>query len=868
MDPNELVGRQIDRYLIKEHIDRGGMADVYLAYDVDLDRKVALKVILPSLAQVPEFGARFRREARATARVNHPNVVQIYTNGVTQDNSPYIALEFIAGGSLADHMDRLKKMGKRMSEMVALKIARDIALGLQAAHKAGIIHRDLKPNNVLLRSDGTAVVSDLGIATVLYETTRLTQTGTFQGTPQYIAPEQARSDVSVDARSDIYSLGVIIFELLTGEPPFDADSPWGIVHQHIYEPPPLDDLRRDVLKTTATIVSTCLQKTPEQRFRSAGELLSAIEAALAAEGPSRGSIGPPPAPGVNRRRPIPLPRFVIYLAIGVVVLLLAFALYRDRRGLESGLNQQSAETRPTALFTQTAMDEALASAESDLTLTVVGTNPAENEEVVPKTNIGQEITETAPALTSTALQVDTFPEGLIAYACGSDNKYQIRLSNSRNGTRLEISNQPPNSIVPAFSPDGSKIVYRSDASGTWQIYISNLEGGSPRLVTDDITQNNYEAVWSPDSSQLAFVSDRTGSKQIYVMSTAGNSLRRLTFDGANNDDPSWSVDNVIAFESNASGEYGIYIIDVSGGRPIEIISLGDSSSTPAWSTDGELLAFEVRSGSTRQIWISGKDGKNPQLITYQGTINERPTWSSDGRWLAFHSNYQQSTADRFDIWIINVVTQELQRITTEGNCYNPTWSLPNETSTPVSRIMYTIYQLGNLANAASDFISPPTGDFIFSGTPFSLSEEVFKSQASGEPHQMYPTSILLPITVPSAYRVHLLINSGNSFIRYNGAIIGSVSAYCDEKVFKIVDLQLGRDIREWHVADNVVSSATNVINVWQDGVGHIDLLSLDLPSACRQSRLTGIEIKDLSINNVNSIDPAVILAGITVEHYQ
>ena len=594
MDPNALVGQQIDRYLIKKHIDRGGMADLYLGYDVDLDRQVALKVILPSLAQIPEFGARFRREARATARVNHPHVVQIYTNGVTQDNRPYIALEYIVGGSLADHIDSLNKMGKRMPEMAALNIARDIALGLQAAHKAGIIHRDLKPNNVLLRSDGTAVVSDLGIAAVLYETTRLTQTGTFQGTPQYIAPEQVRSDVSVDARSDIYSLGVILYELLTGVTPFDADSPWGIVHQHIYEPPPLDQLRSDVSKPVIMVVTTCLQKEPDQRYQTAGKLIEAIDQVLGAKGISR-------------------------------------------KMSRAALSQPIA-TDSRSMVSQRSMQ-----------------------------NVGVPLDNMKPLVIKSLYII--VPLVLLGI------------------------------LFVVFLPSGPK---------------------TPPVIAPNTEEANV------------------ASEAVVISIPSTEIALRLT-----------------------------------------------STRAPTYS---------------------------PALI-------------------------------------------------------DPVPS-PIETTTPVPKVMYANYRLENSANAVLDFELPPVGDLILGGIPFSLSEEVFKSQASGGPNEQYPTSVLLPITVPSAFRVHLLINSGNAFIRYNGAIIGSVSVYCDEEPINIADLRLGSDIREWHVANNVVSSATNVVNVWQDGVGHIDLLSLDLPSACRQSRLTGIEIKDLSINNVNSFDPAVILVGITVEHYQ
>jgi len=171
--------------------------------------------------------------------------------------------------------------------------------------------------------------------------------------------------------------------------------------------------------------------------------------------------------------------------------------------------------------------------------------------------------------------------------------------------------------------------------------------------------------------------------------------------------------------------------------------------------------------------------------------------------------------------------------------------------------------------------SPAGGDVTLGGVPFQLSEWVFKSQASPSPNNSYPTSVLLPMDVPQAYRVHLLLTGGNGFNHFDGEVIGRVVAYCDAAVIIITDLQLGRDVREWHVADNVVSTASRTRQVWSGAItnfpnlsGHIDMLSLDLPAACLSGRLTAIEVIDDSTNTVNSLDPAINLIGITVEHYQ
>jgi len=202
-------------------------------------------------------------------------------------------------------------------------------------------------------------------------------------------------------------------------------------------------------------------------------------------------------------------------------------------------------------------------------------------------------------------------------------------------------------------------------------------------------------------------------------------------------------------------------------------------------------------------------------------------------------------------------------------------STPRPTSTPIPVLAYEPVSLGGGANASLDFQSPPRGDITLGGIPFQLSERVFKSQASPSPHNNHPTSILLSMNVSQAYRVHLLLNTGNGFNQFNGRVIGQVVAHCNGDSIPVTDLRLGREVREWHVADNVVSVASHARQVWSgtladfpDLTGHIDMLSLDLPSACQNEKLTALEIIDSSATAVNSLDPALNLIGVTVEHYQ
>jgi eukaryotic-like serine/threonine-protein kinase len=281
----DLVGKRIGRYEVQAHIGRGGMADVYLAYDVDLQRKVALKILLPALAHDAAFVQRFRREAQTVARLDHPNIVNVYDIGLTPQQRPYIAMQYIEGGSLRDRLAELAERGKLIPTEQALAIMRQMAEALSVAHQAGIVHRDLKPGNILVRTDGTPVLVDLGIA-VVAGGARLTQTGNLIGTPHYMSPEQVR-DQPLDGRSDLYSLGIILYELLAGVRPFDAEESIAILHKQVYEEPlPLEQLRDDLAPQTAMIVRACLQKDPGRRYQHAADLVGAIDQALAAEGSS------------------------------------------------------------------------------------------------------------------------------------------------------------------------------------------------------------------------------------------------------------------------------------------------------------------------------------------------------------------------------------------------------------------------------------------------------------------------------------------------------------------------------------------------------------------------------------------------------
>ncbi|MCA9936056.1 MAG: SUMF1/EgtB/PvdO family nonheme iron enzyme, partial [Anaerolineales bacterium] len=214
--------------------------------------------------------------------LDHPNIVQVYSTGLTPMNQPYIAMQFINGGSLGNKLKQFAEQGKLVPTEQALAIVRQIANALGVAHQAGVVHRDLKPGNILIRTDGTPVLVDLGIAAV-QGGPKLTQTGNLIGTPNYMSPEQVRG-LPLDGRSDLYSLGVILYELLSGKRPFDAPESIAILHKHVYEAPePLGNLRRDLNPETLQVVETSLAKDPAARYQNAAQMVAAIDRAMTRE---------------------------------------------------------------------------------------------------------------------------------------------------------------------------------------------------------------------------------------------------------------------------------------------------------------------------------------------------------------------------------------------------------------------------------------------------------------------------------------------------------------------------------------------------------------------------------------------------------
>ncbi len=313
----DLVGKSLGRYQILAQLGHGGMASVYKAWDSALNHHVALKVLLPHLAGDLDFVERFHREAKNAARLNHPNIVRVHEVG-RQGEAHYLVMDYVEGESLHTRLVR----EKMLSLQVATSIVTQIGSALDHAHAQGLIHRDVKPSNILLDDHSRAFLSDFGIAKAVAGT-KLTRTGTSLGTPEYMSPEQVLGK-TIDGRSDLYSLGVVLYEMVTGQAPFTAETAASVLYRHVYTPPPLPTLVNPRLPAALSqVMLKALAKDARERYQSGHEMEIAVRESLA-----------PPTQTVARPAPRRASPVVIILgAIAAAVLVIAVVVGTMWRGL-------------------------------------------------------------------------------------------------------------------------------------------------------------------------------------------------------------------------------------------------------------------------------------------------------------------------------------------------------------------------------------------------------------------------------------------------------------------------------------------------------------------------------------------------------
>jgi Tol biopolymer transport system component len=603
------AGTRIGPYEIVSRIGAGGMSEVYRAFDPRIRRDVAIKVLPPTLAKFADRMHRFEQEARAAGGLNHPNLLTIFDTG-KQDGRPYIVTELLEGDTLRALL-RDNGTAVRLPVRKAIDYGVQVANGLAAAHDRGIVHRDLKPENIFVTRDGRLKILDFGVAKLrtnedagLSDEQTMeqdTSPGTVIGTVGYMSPEQVRGQ-SVDPRSDIFSLGTLLYEMLAGEHPFRGDSPADTMSAILREEPrELTGINPNVNPALDRVVRHCMEKSPEQRFQSVRDLAFDLEMLSSASGTAQ-TIETHLLDRWNRR---------LIAVAGAAVLLAA--------GLLGGwlLRTRFAADAPRLRFTQVTYEEGV---------------------------------EMQPALA---------PEGeTFVFTRGTGAAADIYLQ--RVGGRNAINLTPrcaSSDSQPAFSRDGSLIAYRSECEGGG-IFVMGATGESARRVTTSC----FNPSWSPDAKQIVCGTENVNftptsrgqlSELWTVDAATGERTLLLPSDGVQ---PNWSPHGQrIAYWGivGESAQRDLFTIDPAAAKPLEtIVRVTDDAAVdwnPVWSADGRYLYFGSDRNGSMNLWRvrmdeqSGKPKGKPEPVTTPALFGAHYSPSRSGARMLYASFDQEET---------------------------------------------------------------------------------------------------------------------------------------------------------------------------------------------------------------------------------
>lgn len=597
-----LTGKTVARYEILSLIGEGGMGEVYLAHDKQMNRKVALKLLPAEFTQSPDRVARFGREARAVSALNHPNIVTVYEIG-HDSGIHFIASEYIEGDTLRQQINRGKLNVKQ-----ALEIGIQSASALAAGHSAGIVHRDVKPDNIMIRFDGYVKVLDFGLVKLMeigdQDGSLLgqsTQSGTILGTINYMSPEQALGH-DVDSRTDVFSLGVVLYEMVTGQQPFKGATPASTFDAILNKAPtPVTSSSPDVSIELERIINRALEKDRDIRYQTVSDLRAELKrlqrnldsgvtasvdaVATASSAPSIGRVS-----------------FWWKRAAIALALLLVLA--------------------PAALL---AWNKVFGKSASNWL------NATANKMT---SNAGPEY---FPSLS---------PDGKsLVYASRANGDYDIYLKRigSRKTTNL-TEGSPAQETQPAFSPDGKRIAFRRIDRDGGGIFVMTETGESPRRLTDF----GYNPAWSPDGKEIVCTensvesANRTwmSSRMWIVNSTTGESRTVAVADAVQ---ASWSPNQqrIAYWGVNQGARRDIWTVGVSGGEPVQVTDDPYVDWNPVWSPDGNFLYFISNRKGVMGLWrvaidqSSGKVNSEPESVPTPSSETQHISFSSDGRRLAY-----------------------------------------------------------------------------------------------------------------------------------------------------------------------------------------------------------------------------------------
>jgi serine/threonine protein kinase/Tol biopolymer transport system component len=674
-----LSGRTVGQYQILEEIGRGGMAVVYKAWQPSLERYVALKALPEYYRHDSKFLARFHREAIAAAGLSHSNIVHIYDTGEAA-GLPYIAMEYLEGGSLQDHL-----AAGPLSLDEAQRILSQVANALDYAHGQGLIHRDIKPANILFVADPLkgpgimAKVTDFGIARAA-DGTRLTRTGALMGTPEYMAPEQAEGG-AVDHRADLYALGVVLYQVLTGQAPFRGTTPHAIMHAAIYEPPPPPrQLNPRLSPAVEAVILKALAKRPEDRFQRGADLAAALRAATAGKLPVGGR-----APPTARAATAPQRSLWVWSAGALAILAVVAGMFLlaggDRGGEMPVPTSTKVATPETPAASSSTATSAPSAAPSPISPTetlppVTDTPLPPSDTPLPPTDSPIPPTDTSLPPTDTPVPPTEEPSarfGRLAFTSNRHGNPEIYVITLADGNPSRLTDNGANDWLPDWSPDGTRIAFTSNRrEGNYDLWAMEANGvGQTSMVTTG-AWDDY-ARWAPDGRRLALSSTAiTGgvdNSEIFVRRADG-SLAQRTSSTAEDQWPDWSPDGRLAYSEGIkwTSNWDIHVMNAEGSQRRVWLGGATCDVQPSWSPDGQWITFlrithdtngngQVDQEDTGNVWVGRTGGGDLRRLT-SDVWAQTPCWSPDGRWIAYaqlrdsNSNGRSDGEDAADIWAV------------------------------------------------------------------------------------------------------------------------------------------------------------------------------------------------------------------------
>jgi serine/threonine protein kinase/Tol biopolymer transport system component len=672
---SNLIGQRLGQYEIIALLGKGGMGVVYRARQISVNREVAIKVISPGVVDDSEpFVERFKREAGIVAALTHPHILKLFDYGQI-DETLYLAMELMLGGSLADEIKR-----GPMSIETVIKYVDQIASALDYAHRHKIVHRDFKPQNVLLDDEKNAYLTDFGVAKPVGAATGLTGSGSLIGTPHYMAPEQWRGE-DLDGRADIYALGIALFQMLTGRIPFKAETPYELMHAHVYEnPPPIHTVNTNLPPLLDAVLFKALEKDREQRFESAIDLANAFKDALngisVTQSLAKKTL-PPPTPIVQA--PPPKQRNPLLIGGGIVGGILVLALLGfAARGLVGG-----GTPTPTLVSSTPSTAVAGRSTSSPQSVAVTATPtfvpPTPSNTVVPTQAPTLTATQTSSptttfTTTNTPSPVPTSFLGLSNIRVTGDSiLVDVAVANLDNADTflVEVVDDATNAILLTRSFKsplrGTTLTIPQSIAlnGRYSVQISAVDTRNVKIAIAQplfftYTPPTSTATLTPSATltnapspsptitlnaalpklhgQIVYLYRTDTGQQLIMTSPDGQTITLLSDANDTVLDFSASPDGTqLAYVSNIRGNVSISIMD-SDGKNVRRLTSDAYSASPIWSPDGTQIAYLSRGQSKSAIDLYNMTDINGQIRYTQLTQNGRCTsfaWSPDGTQIAY-----------------------------------------------------------------------------------------------------------------------------------------------------------------------------------------------------------------------------------------